>query len=133
MNRPLRKRHRVIWFFLALFLPILVLFSVLKTPSFPYSEDVFAAPIAVHGSILKEIENESFKINLRGNNNTVKQIEILLKTPLPYAAVLVYDNNGLVLGQMGARGVHRFDVHETITAISIKDPIKNLVISEIKL
>jgi len=127
-----RKRHRWIWIIIGVVLPLLAVLAVLRTPSFPYSK---TSEILTETSlpILKEIESDLFKINLRGASDNVEELELLLKVPLKSPSAVVFDDQQNVLGQIGARGVYRFPIRPANTAITIKDPIKNQIITEIKL
>jgi len=127
-----RKRHRFIWVMIGVLLPLLVVLAVLRTPSFPYSEK---AEIVAETSlpILKEIESDLFKINLRGTSDGAEELELLLKVPLKSPSAVVFDDQQNVLGQIGASGVYSFPIRPANTAITIKDPIKNQIITEIKL
>ncbi len=127
-----RKRHRFIWVMIGVLLPLLVVLAVLRTPSFPYSEK---AEIVAETSlpILKEIESDLFKINLRGTSDGAEELELLLKVPLKSPSAVVFDDQQNVLGQIGASGVYRFPIRPANKAITIKDPIKNQIITEIKL
>ena len=132
MIKAQRKWHRNIWIAMTLTLPVLVIMAVMDTPGMKSSSDLIVQTDAT-GSILKEIDTKSVKVNIRGLGDTPAQLEMVVKVPLQAASAMVYLKSGQSLGQIGSRGVYRFPIKELPSAITIKDPIKGVELMTIEL
>ncbi len=133
MNSALRKRHKIMWLLIALTLPALTVLAVVNIPDFPtYNKNPLNTKNSTpaKGIVLSEQENEFIKVNVRGNETKVAQLEIILKTPIKSASAVIYDANNKVLGQLGSTGVYRFDINKRPVQITIKDNIKNVEITK---
>lgn len=128
--RAQRKAHRRIWVLILIILPILVICSVVLRPTAPTMPFEGNTPQAM-GEVLKERETPELKANLRGENGTPSQLELIFKTPLKSASSTVYDQNDGLIGQVGKRGLYRFKVPENIQGFHIWDAIEEKQLIEV--
>lgn len=139
MIRALRKKHRIIWYLIPVLTVPIVVISIVHRPVFMKTENALVTEIQAMGEILKEYENADLKVNLRGRENLLNQLEIILKIPLksPFCVVHAYYKNGqqMALGTIGQRGIYRFSIenNEPISELIFKDEIKQEEVTRLKL
>lgn len=139
MIRALRKKHRIIWYLITVLTVPIVVISIVHRPVFMKTENALITEVQAMGEILKEYENADLKVNLRGRENLLTQLEIILKIPLksPFCVVHAYNKNGqqMALGTIGQRGIYRFSIenNESISELIFKDEIKQEEITRLKL
>ncbi len=145
MTPTLRKYHRHIWFFLAGFLPVLLVAAIVVLPEKSIStKPVERKPDALP-EILKTADSELFTATLRGDANTSeRQLEIALKRPLTSASALVYltaqenadPKEGTLVGSLSSQQTYRFKAGEGLSGqeyVLLFDPIKHAIIESLKL
>ena len=86
MIAPLRKRHKVMWLMIGLLVPVLCILSVINRPSIPFNNSEYGHKVEVTGEIIKTIDAGNLMLNLRGENNTIEQVEIISKQSLKNAS-----------------------------------------------
>ena len=138
MNSGLRKTHLRIWIVVVLITPVCIAISIWGRPSFPLSESSHKKhTVQALPRIVKEVETGYLKINLRGENNLIKQLEIIVKTPLKSASTIVYyyenKGKGRYIGSIQSKGLYRFPIDKSIQGIILYDPIKRREIQQIEL
>ncbi len=112
MNKPLRKRHRIIWSFIATAVPILLLLSWLFIPQF---EPVKAIQVAQPESLpvlLKTIKRSHYEVEIRTNSKGDLQLEWWSKVVLRIPSALIYqvqaNEQRVLTGRIETRGHYRF-------------------------
>ena len=138
MNSGLRKTHLRIWVVVVLIAPVIIAISILGRPSFPWSESSHKKhTVQALPQIVKEVETVHLKMNLRGENNLIEQLEIIVKTPLKSASTTVYyfenKEKGRYIGSIHSKGLYRFPIDKDIQGIILYDPIKKRDIQQIDL
>lgn len=114
MNKQLRKRHRISWVLIGLFLPVLLLISWLLIPQLePVKAISIDLPEALPISI-KKIERPAYTVQLRKNNAGELQLEWRNELPLKVPTAVIYQlkegNNKKLIGRIETRGVYRFTI-----------------------
>lgn len=125
MTRALRKRHLLIWCFLAILLPLGFVSAYLAIPEKVIDNTETRKIDEPLPKIFMSKDSEFLKINIRKTINQKKQqLEIIIKKPLEAPCNLVYFSNsefienGVLLGILSSKGVYRFD-------LTNQEPIKN--------
>lgn len=119
MIRTQRRAHLVIWMVIATSLPILMVLAIVYRPEpaiMPIHDRVKAV-----GEIIEETESGDLKANLRGIGGKVGQLEIQVKVPLQAPTAVVYSLDGRFIGQIGSKGVYRFDIPSSINGFTVVD------------
>ena len=116
MNRQLRKRHRIMWMILAIFIPFLVISSWLLIPSLePVKAIVTSQPPALP-VVLKTIQRPHYEVELQTDGQGNLQLEWWSKVPLGIPSAVVYQvhENGEqhLLGRIETRGHYRFPLKQ---------------------
>lgn len=145
MTPTLRKYHRHIWFFMAGFLPVLLVAAVVVLPEKSIStKPVERLPDALP-EILKTADSDLFTAKLRGDTSTgERQLEIALKRPLTSSSTLVYltaqenadPKEGALLGSLSSQQTYRFKAGQGLSEqeyVLLFDPIKHAVVESLKL
>ncbi|MCL3780607.1 hypothetical protein EMN47_09445 [Prolixibacteraceae bacterium JC049] len=139
MIKPLRSRHQIIWFIMPLIVVPLLVLSIIQRPDFSKNTKEIATSTPAIGNILKEVENQQLKVNLRGEDNTYQQLEVIVKTPIEAPFTIVYGKlstgKNITLGTIGQRGVYRYSLTpgQTLSEIVLQDKIKQTEINRLKL
>lgn len=120
MITSLRKRHRYTWVILSVLL--LLGFGAawwLTQDKAVYPDVDTEALVPAYPNVLKSVEQQHIKLNLRADDQDKLQIEIHIKEPVPLPAPVLYlnqtgeaspDNNQALAG-VGAVGLHRFPIN----------------------
>jgi hypothetical protein len=120
MNKQLRKRHRVIWFFIAAIIPFLLLVSWLLIPQLEPVKAVAQSQPGALPVVLKTLELPNhYEANLRTNNRGDYQLEWRSYAALRIPAVIYQlKDNGkqFLIGRIEARGIYRFPVQSDSTS-----------------
>lgn len=114
MNKQLRKRHRISWVLIGLFLPVMLLVSWLLIPQLePVKAIAIDLPEAFPISI-KKIERPAYTVQLRKNNSGELQLEWRNESPLKVPTAVIYqireENNKQLIGRIETRGTYRFTI-----------------------
>jgi hypothetical protein len=114
MNKQLRKRHRISWVLLGIFLPMMLLISWLFIPQLePVKAITIDLPEAFPSSI-KKIERPAYTVQLRTNNAGELQLEWINELPLKVPTAVIYqlkeENNKQLIGRIETRGIYRFTI-----------------------
>ncbi|MBS4065412.1 MAG: hypothetical protein KGZ74_12670 [Chitinophagaceae bacterium] len=117
MNRQLRKRHRVIWFFIAASIPFLLLVSWLLIPQLEPVKAIAQSQPDVLPVVLKTSElPHHYEANLRTNNKGDYQLEWRSYAALRIPSAVIYQLKGngkqFLIGRIEARGIYRFPVQK---------------------
>lgn len=126
-----RKIHKFTWLLIAIAIPILIFFSIKNLNFSEIKEDINVVNQVSKRNALKVAENEIVKASLFDNS-----IEIILKTPLKRASIVVYAINekglkGTVLGQISTVGIYVFKTKGKTKGIVIFDKIKEVEITKL--
>lgn len=114
MNKQLRKRHRISWVLIGIFLPVMLLISWLLIPQLePVKAIAIDLPEAFPISI-KKIERPAYTVQLRKNNAGELQLEWRNELPLKVPTAVIYQlkegNNKKLIGRIETRGIYRFSI-----------------------
>ena len=120
MTPSLRKRHQNIWWFLMPVLLVIWVLGMMATTS-DKQEDI------VPSSLLTIATEPSIKL-IQGTSNNTKEIEIQLHHPISSPQTLVYLapnekatlNNCLLLGRIDGKGIFKFPLDGSATAMPQK-------------
>ncbi|MDX2305040.1 MAG: hypothetical protein NW226_19680 [Microscillaceae bacterium] len=132
MISSLRKRHRIHWVALGILLSVGFVAALRVHPPKPVQESILSELPEAYPTILKEVENENLKINLREDKQNRHQLELLLKKPVKLPAPLLYLNitgelnpqGNTLLAPLGAVGLYRFQIFdENIQGIFFYSPL----------
>jgi hypothetical protein len=128
----LRQRHRFIWRILAFILPISFGWAFLLLPPVPIQEPLHMGTVEGLPVLEQTRETAWLIVRLRAANATTKQLEIVLKHPMPAPAAQVFWQNSF-LGSLGAKGIHRFALDEALLAeppytLEIRDPVNKIIV-----
>lgn len=114
MNKQLRKRHRISWALIGIFLPVMLLVSWLFIPQL---EPVKAITIDLPEAfpvIIKKTERSAYSVQLRKNNAGELQLEWRNELPLKVPTAVIYQlregNNKQLIGRIETRGTYRFTI-----------------------
>jgi hypothetical protein len=114
MNKQLRKRHRISWILIGLFLPLMILVSWLLIPQL---EPVKAINVDLPESFqisIKKLERPAYTIQIRKNNSGELQLEwrneLALKVPTAVIYQLNEGNSKQLIGRIETRGIYRFTI-----------------------
>jgi hypothetical protein len=129
MNSSLRKSHIRIWVIAAVIMPIFIILSIIGRPDFPINQAGYnPTSIQALPNIIKPLETNKLKINLRAKEKTIGQLEIFVKEPLKSASTTIYylenKGKGRFIGSIGSKGLYRFPIDKSIRGIVLYDPIK---------
>ena len=132
MTPALRKRHLRMWIVLAFLLPVGFISAFLEKP-LPVRDQAPGPRLAeAFETIDRSAEDDDIKANLRSEVISVEadsitaeasryQVEIILKQPLTSPSTQVYlgleegnesVENKLLLGNLGPRGIYRFELKD---------------------
>jgi hypothetical protein len=144
----LRRRHYYTWLFLAILLPLGLLWAYFNIPESkidPFSRNVEIA----FPNIISSTQTDDLKVNLRENLEGNQQIEIIILQPLVGAANQLFLSNsakkpkqiiagGIPLGALYSKGIYRFRMPDSFVKSStvyleIFDVIKKKEIEKIVL
>lgn len=114
MNKQLRKRHRISWVLIGIFLPVMLLISWLLIPQLePVKAIAIDLPEAFPISI-KKIERPAYTVQLRKNNAGELQLEWRNELPLKVPTAVIYQlkegNDKQLIGRIETRGTYRFTI-----------------------
>ena len=110
----------------------MLVITVIRTPQYPISDKRLQLVEEQKGKITQEAENSLIKVNIRGENNAPVQLEIILKKAIPAPSVIVKTlNNQEIIGQLGERGIYRFDISDDIKVVMLYDNLHNKEISKL--
>lgn len=148
MIYQLRKRHRYTWSILAVLLPLGFVLAFLTIPEQKMdSKNLgFGQPEALV-DVVKRVEGRLINANIRKTANQPQvQLEIMVMHPIKSPAATVHlsdrpvesDADGQFIGQLGPKGVYRFNLDSVQSQYSsfyllIYDPIKDQPIERISL
>lgn len=148
MIHSLRKRHRYTWIGLAFLLPIGFVLAFISIPEkIVDSNGLDFGQAEALVDVVKSKDGNTFNVKLRtGADKGMQQIEVEVVQPLKSAAASVYlhsqaldqPNGGQLIGQLGPKGVYRFDLDTLQSKFStvhllIYDHIKGQAIEQISL
>lgn len=148
MIHPLRRQHRYTWILLAILLPLGFTLAVIAIPEQKlHSKNLGFGKTGALMDIEKSAAGTQLKANLRKDpKQLVRQIEIMVMHPLQSPSATVYlspeasinINGGQFLGQLGPKGVYRFNLDSVQSQYSeihllIYDPIKDQPIDQVRL
>lgn len=112
MNRQLRKRHHIVWSFIAMAVPLLLLFSWLFIPQL---EPVKAVSVPQQESLpvlLKTIKRSHYEAEIRTDSKGDLQLEWWSKVALRIPSALIYqvkaNQQQILTGRIETRGHYRF-------------------------
>lgn len=146
MIRSLRKRHRMMWLVLAVFLPLGILLSWWVKPS----QDMLIGEAWEIGKIIpgKTVAEQHFEYGtiMVCIDQRHTFLRVIVQKPINRAGVAVYADSqplsqptrGVALGVVGSKGEHLFELDSTITRelslhLLLYDPIKQEAIQQIKM
>ncbi len=114
MNKQLRKRHRISWVLIGIFLPVMILVSWLLIPQLePVKAISIDLPEAFPISINK-LERPAYTAQLRKNDAGELQLEWRNELPLKVPTAVIYQlkegNNKQLIGRIETRGIYRFTI-----------------------
>jgi hypothetical protein len=116
MNKQLRKRHRIVWLFISITLPVMLLISWLLIPQLEPVKAISINQPAPLPVILKTNKYPHYEVELQTNSNGDLQIEWWSKAALriPTAAIYQLKNNGqqVYIGRIEGRGHYRFPLQK---------------------
>lgn len=146
MTPSLRKYHHQVWFFMAGFLPLLFVAAVVVIPERQPDPQFQSYQPSALLNLMASVEGEIFTVRLRSApEDSLRQLEILVKKPLSSPATLVYispkkdvkPEDSVLLGELSSVGEYRFNLgetqHFTQTFVRLFDPIKNQIIQDFEL
>ena len=118
MVRSLRKRHQFFWLIIAVLLPINFALAVYLIPPFPFQNRIDTEIPDALPLIIREIDHENYKLNLRSDDHENYQVELFIKKPLKSPAPALFldkkGNNKIsdsdFIGNLGSRGLYRFSL-----------------------
>lgn len=120
MNRQLRKRHRVIWFFLAPIIPFLLLISWLLIPQLEPVKAITSTQPDPLPVVLQSRQYPHYEVELRTNNRGDLQLEWWSRVALRIPSAVIYQvsANGqrLFVGRIETRGHYRFPLQTDSTS-----------------
>lgn len=113
MNKQLRKRHGIIWLFMAILIPPGILCSWLVIPELEPIRTVEQKVTEQLPVIKRSIERKTYTVNLRTDQPGAKlQLELVNEVPLTIPTAVIYQlkSNGQqqLIGRIEARGTYRF-------------------------
>lgn len=99
-------------------LPVLFILAIIFTPRYLNQELIPLNLPKAYPKIVKEIDKESYKINIRSKADSLFQLELFLKEPISLPAAVIYykersDSKDLLLGNAGREGLYRFYIPDT--------------------
>jgi len=139
----LRNNHFRIWIILTIIIPVAFIYAFMNVPERRISD--FSRELIVQlPELIKEIENDYLKVNVRRNQNSLYQLEILVKKPFPVPSGVFHlvNNNGPIsnqsfLGNINSQGLYRFPIQsnplQSNTTLLVVDYLTESVILEVKL
>lgn len=120
MNKPLRKRHRIIWSFIATAVPLLLLVSWLFIPQLEPVKAIQAAQPESLPVLLQTIKRSQYEAAIRTNTKGDLQIEWWNKRALQVPSAVIYqvkeNQHQVFIGRIEARGVYRFPLIKDSTS-----------------
>ena len=143
MIAALRNNHFRIWIIVAIVIPVAFIYAFMNVPEKRIS-DFSRDLIGQMPELIKEIENDDLKVNVRGNRNNQYQLEILLKRPVPVPSGVFHLVNNkrsisdqTLLGNVNSQGLYRFPIQsnplQSDSRLLIVDYLTKSIILEIKL
>lgn len=123
MDAGLRKRHKYIWLFLAIVIPILLIL-VIKDLDFSQTTDANHTTEALSNPINQVKHNLMDAVVIEKDGAGV--LELNVKQPLKSASSIIFSlNDNQEIGQIEGVGTYSFALKTEIGGIIIKDVIKN--------
>lgn len=114
MNKQLRKRHRISWVLIGLFLPVMLLIFWLLIPQL---EPVKAISIDLPEAFpinIKKTERPAYTVQIRKTSAGELQLEWRNELPLKVPTAVIYqlseENNKQLIGRIETRGTYRFTI-----------------------
>ena len=143
----LRKRHRFIWFFLVVLLPVFFILAILERPR---EEGEQAHPVAqknFEAEFVKKGNNDDLEATLylsAMKNSAILKIALEHAQSNPSTAVYISQEEDFRLGQASfagglySRGVHEYMLDTVVCEyqsffLHLYDPIKNTTITSLSL
>jgi hypothetical protein len=119
MNKPLRKRHRMVWMAWAVLLPLGILFSWLVIPGQPAVKLLQNEPVPLLPVIIQSGTSPEYSINLRTDTDRSEwQLEWINKRILKVPSAVIYQFEGentsfkpgkaVLIGRIEAQGSYVF-------------------------
>ncbi|WP_422861588.1 hypothetical protein [Flagellimonas sp. W118] len=123
MDAGLRKRHKYIWLFLAIVIPILLIL-VIKDLDFSQTADTNHTIESLSNPIDQAKHNLMDAVVIEKDGARV--LEMNVKQPLKSASSIILSlNDNQEIGQIEGVGTYSFPLKSEIRGIIIKDVIKN--------
>ena len=114
MNKQLRKRHRISWVLIGLFLPMMMLISWLFIPQLEPVKAIAPDLSEAFPISIKKIERPAYTVQLRKNNTGELQLEWVNELPLKVPSAVIYQvkegNKKQLTGRIETRGIYRFTI-----------------------
>jgi hypothetical protein len=139
----LRRRHYYTWLFLAIILPLGLLWAYFNIPE--SKNETFSRNIPVaFSTIISSKQTDDLKVNLRENAEGKLQIEVIILQPLIGAANQLFLSNTseksqqVLLGSLASKGIYRFQMPDNYVKKSkiylrIFDVIKKKEVEKIEI
>jgi hypothetical protein len=119
VNKPLRKRHRLVWMAWAILLPLGILFSWLVTPFQPAVKLLENKPAPLLPVIIQSGSSPEYTINLRSDADRSEwQLEWINKRILKVPSAVIYQlagdtasfrpGNAVLIGRIEVQGSYVF-------------------------
>ncbi|HMQ47426.1 MAG TPA: hypothetical protein PKA00_08640 [Saprospiraceae bacterium] len=138
MIPELRKRHRLLWSFWILLLPLGFAYIVWSLPQKTIVSELPVQKTPALADTEQTKETEWIKVNLLTQADMAsKQLELQLKKPLHIPSAQLYWQ-GVFLGSIQGQDVYRFALDSALLArppytLEIRDPINQSVFQQISL
>ncbi|QHV99779.1 hypothetical protein [Spirosoma endbachense] len=138
MNVKLRRTHRIMWFLLAIGLPIGFVAALQLNRIPPIQEQLISQPLAPALPILiKAVDKPGISVNLRREaQSSMRQLELVVRQPLEVPSIVVRVGTGanpLAVGTLEVSGVYRFPLPDSSShpAITLVDEIHHTTLQTI--
>ncbi len=121
MITSLRKRHRFIWSLWAILLPLGFIAALMVIPDFPHQSLVDKSLPDAYETIVREIDGEDYKVNIRKDQAEHYQLELFLKEPVQSPAPTLYLSpdgsnqleGSIFVANIGGTGLYRFPLEKS--------------------
>ena len=146
MTPALLKYHRVVWFSLAIILPVFYIAAIISIPATVVNRETGIVNPEPLVDVERTQSSNAFIVSLRTDTAREKfQLELVMRKPLSNPEAIVYAaykasenvSKRVFLGKLSSRGLYRFSLGEDAATgayiIEIFDPIKDMVIESIAL
>jgi hypothetical protein len=138
MIAPLRKRHRITWLFLSVFLPLLMVLSYVNIPERKYSKNE-ALSLEQNLKVISEKTFDGITAQITRSDNNEAYLVLLFEERIKTAYGNIYfgmpDKMNLV-GTLGSSKRQVFQLNKDLIdqkRLIIKDEIENNIIIELEL